>query len=323
MYNAAVTISAEETAKKREIFRETFDKKAAEAAGFEALQGPSLDRRLKRALALNVRFADYLFCRFVLRGSARARVFWGKKYLWGPPEHSTSMYLYGVLEQTAEVRLTRYLIRTLADDDVFFDIGANFGFYALLAAEFIKTGRVCAFEPVSFVFEGLAKNARAAGANVEAINSAVCDRVGVLDFDQAPACRHTGSSFDEASLRVPGEPRFEFTKVKVRSTTVDAFRARSGLVPTVIKIDVEGAEHLVIAGARETLAAAAPTVILEVLKPPNKNQNHRDAARLLQELGYRPHVLTEDGGLHPLDVFALEKEFSAGVDDNLVFQKSR
>lgn len=322
MYNGAMATTVGEMTKKRALFLESFDKIVPQATGFHMLQGPAWDRRLKRALALNVRYLNYLFCRFVIPGSAKARVFWGKKYLWGRPEHSSSMYLYGVLEHMAEVRLTRFLIHTLADDDVFFDIGANFGFYSLLAAEFIKAGRICAFEPVPYVFEGLAKNAVAAG-NIQPVNSAVSDRVGVLDFDQAPECRHTGSSFDEENFRVPGAPLFAFTKIKVPTTTIDEFRAQSGLVPTMIKIDVEGAEKLVIAGARETLACAAPTVILEVWKPPSNNKNHRDAARLLQDFGYRPNVLTDDGSLRPLDAAALEEEFSSGEAANLVFRKPR
>ena len=321
MYNSAVTTTGEETAKKRRALLDALDKIAAPAADFHALQGPSWGRRLKRVRALNVRYVKYLFCRFVIPGSAKARLFWGKKYLWGPPEHSSSMHFYGLLEHPAEVRLTRFLIRTLADDDVFIDVGANFGFYSLLAAELVKSGRICSFEPVPYVFESLARNARSAGMNVQVVDSAVSDRVGVLDFDQAPACRHTGSSFDEESSRVPGAPRFAFTRIKVRSTTLDSFCAQNGLVPTVIKIDVEGSENLVIAGARATLASAAPTVILEVLKPPNKNQNHRDAARFLQDIGYRPHVLTDEGGLRPLDAAALEKEFSSGETANLVFRK--
>jgi FkbM family methyltransferase len=275
---------------------------------------------VRRALALNVRYLDYLVCRFLIPGSAKARVFWGKKYRWGKPEHSTSMYLYGVLEHPEEVRLTRFLIGTLAADDVFFDIGANFGFYSLLASEFVTAGRVCSFEPVPYVFAGLAANAGSAG-NVEAVNSAVSDRVGVLNFDQAPESRHTGSSFDEVSARVPGAPEISFTRIQVPSTTVDAFRERSGLMPTVIKIDVEGAEKLVIAGARKTLAEGAPTVILEVLKPPQDNRNHRDAARMLQDLGYLPHALTEDGGLRLLEPAALEEEFAGGEAANLVFRK--
>lgn len=306
---------------KREILLADFERAAARAAGFDALQGPSWGRRLKRALALNARYVHYLFCRFAVPGSAKARVFWGKKYLWGRPEHSTSMFLFGVLEHDAEVRLTRHLIRTLADGDVLFDIGANFGFYSLLASELIGSGRICAFEPVPYVFEGLAKNAAAAG-NVEAVNRAVSDRAGVLDFDQAPESRHTGGSLNERSSREPGEPRFEFKKIRVRAVTVDEFREQSGLTPTVIKIDVEGAENLVIKGAAKTLAAGSPSVILEVWKPPTPNQSHRDAARMLRDLGYRAHALTADGGLRPLDDAALDSELSApGETANLVFRK--
>lgn len=304
----------------RDRLLEAFNENVARAAGFNALQGPSWGRRLRRALARKGRYAGYLYSRFVIPGRAKARVFWGKKYLWGRPEHSTSMYLFGVLEHTAEIRLTRFMIRTLNEWDVVYDVGANFGFYSLLASELAVEGRVCSFEPVPFVYESLARNA-AATSNVRAVNTAVSDRVGVLDFDQAPESRHTGSSFDEASSREEGAPRFEFKKIKVQSTTIDAFRRESGLVPTVIKIDVEGAEKLVIEGARETLSLAAPTVVLEVWKPPTNNRNHREAARILQDLGYRPHALTDDGGLRALDAAALEEEFSGGEAANLVFRK--
>ena len=318
MYNGAVTM----TAKKRALLLEKFEEKAAEAAGFHAVQGASWGRRLERARRLNVRYLAYLFRRFVIPGSAKARVFWGKRYRWGRPEHSTSMYLYGVLEHAEEVRLTRFFIRTLQSEDVFLDIGANFGFYSLLASEILEEGRVIAFEPVSFVFRGL--NASAARTtNVEAVNSAVSDRVGTLEFDQAPESRHTGSSFNEAEARVEGAPVFAFTRVKVASTTVDAYCAERKIVPTVIKIDVEGAEKLVIDGGLRTLAAGTPTIVLEVWKPPQKNENHRDAAAVLKKLGYEVHALTDDGGLKKLDDAELEAEFSGGEAANLVFKKPR
>ena len=109
----------------------------------------------------------------------------------------------------------------------------------------------------------------------------------------------------------------------MHSTTVDEFRARSGLIPKLVKRDVEGAEELVIKGARETLASAAPTVVMEVWKPPAKNENHRDAVRLLQGLGYHPHALTDDGALRPLAAAALKEELSGGESVNFVFQKPR
>lgn len=305
---------------KRKSLIAVFDRAAAAASGFHALQGPGWGLRLRRASALGPRYLSYLANRFLFPDSAKARVFWGKSYRWGRPEHSSSMFFFGVLEHSAEVRLTRYLIRTLAEDAVFFDIGANFGFYSLLAAELSGNMKIRAFEPVPYVFESLEKNL--SGLNdARAVNTAVSDRVGEVSFDQAPESRHTGSSMDEESSREPGAERFAFTKITVRSTTVDAFVAESGLTPTVMKIDVEGAEKLVVEGARKTLASAAPAVILEVWKPPIKNQNHRDAARLLQELGYRAHALTESGETRFLDGAALDAEFSGGESANLVFLK--
>lgn len=306
---------------RRELFLKVLDKVAAKGARFHTLQGGSWGRRLKRVIALNYRLVSYLFSRFVT-AHPTARMFWGRRFLWGPPEHSTTMYLYGLLEHPEEVRLTRFLIRTLADDDVFFDIGANFGFYSLLAAEFVKSGRICSFEPVPYVFKNLQKNSRSA-PNIEAVNCAVSNRVGTIDFDQAPESRHTGSSIDEKGSRVPGAPLVAFTKIRVSTTTIDEFSARGGLVPTIMKIDVEGAEKLVIEGARATLSSGSPTVILEVLKPPTDNRGHRDAVRMLQELGYRPHALTAPGGLRELDAAALEAELSSGEAANLVFRQIR
>lgn len=310
----------ENISEKRRSLLAAYDRAAAAASGFHALQGAGWGLRLRRAAALGPRYLRYLVDRFVLADAAKARVFWGKSYRWGRPEHSSSMFFFGVLEHSAEVRLTRYLIRTLPDDAVFFDIGANFGFYSLLAAELSGNVKIRAFEPVPYVFASLEKNL-AGLPGAEAVNAAVSERVGEVSFDQAPESRHTGSSLDEEGSREPGAERFAFTKITVRSTTVDAFVAESGLVPTVMKIDVEGAEKLVVEGARKTLASASPAVILEVWKPPVQNRNHREAARLLQELGYRAHALTESGEARFLDEAALDAEFSGGESANLVFLK--
>ena len=64
--------------KKRERLLEAFDEKVVRAAGFHAFQGPSWGHRLKRSLALKGRYLSYLYCRFVIPGRAKARVFWGK-----------------------------------------------------------------------------------------------------------------------------------------------------------------------------------------------------------------------------------------------------
>jgi hypothetical protein len=53
----------------------------------------------------------------------------------------------------------------------------------------------------------------------------------------------------------------------VPTVTVDEFAVKSGLTPHFIKIDVEGAELLVLRGAREIIAAAKPTICLSIHSP--------------------------------------------------------
>src|SRR5439155_10762609 len=53
--------------------------------------------------------------------------------------------------------------------------------------------------------------------------------------------------------------------LEVRVETLDAYRERKGLRINIVKIDAEGAEAQVIAGACETLARDRPTLMLEVI----------------------------------------------------------
>ena len=53
------------------------------------------------------------------------------------------------------------------------------------------------------------------------------------------------------------------SSVEVRLTTLDQFVAETGLRPDLIKIDTEGTEVKVLAGARETLTSCRPIVIFE------------------------------------------------------------
>lgn len=92
----------------------------------------------------------------------------------------------------------------------------------------------------------------------------------------------------------------EKRECQVSSITLDRFVADSGIVPDVIKIDVEGAELLVLRGARQVLAQHRPSLLLGVHPywlP--RSDSTRDIFDLLESLGYEikdENVVRFEGG---------------------------
>ena len=144
----------------------------------------------------------------------------------------------------------------------FFDVGANTGVYSLIATT-VRGVDVHAFEaypPVADLLrENLALNR--SGRRVHFVEAAASDVVGEIQFfvPQESGPIETSSS-TEAGFREGSVP------ITVSATTLDAYWESIGS-PAVaaVKLDVEGAEHRVLAGARRLVAAARPVVFYEVL----------------------------------------------------------
>jgi FkbM family methyltransferase len=134
---------------------------------------------------------------------------------------------------------------------VVFDIGAHVGFYALLSAVLSAPGgRVFAFEPSRSNVAQLRRHVALNRVSVEPIDAAVADRDGEARFERG-VDSYTGSLGD--------------TGVPVRVVTIDALCEAGRLPkPDLMKIDVEGAEALVVKGASETIRTAGPVIFLAV-----------------------------------------------------------
>jgi FkbM family methyltransferase len=131
------------------------------------------------------------------------------------------------------------------------DLGANVGFYTLLAAELVgPSGRVHAFEPVPRNLQYLRQHIALNGlTNVSVVEAAVSDAGGRRRFrlHVSAAMGHLG---DDGQMEVSTVALDQF----VFETAVAA--------PHSIKIDVEGAEFSVLQGARETLSQHRPSLLL-------------------------------------------------------------
>ena len=234
----------------------------------------------------------------------------------------TDLYLTGGKSHDSEIRLARFLIETLRPGDDFLDVGAHFGYFSLLAARLVGPGgRVRAYEASASTFGVLATNV-AALPQVQACHQAVSDRPETISFYEFPVLFNEFNSMDVSQFRE--EKWFkQFPPVHhhVEAVNLTDVLRETGLRPRIIKIDVEGAEDKVIAGAREALTEQAPLVVMEYLNPARHNTSHQQAARLLREAGYAAHTLSPAG--HPVPCPNLDAHLAqTGEDsDNFVFMQ--
>jgi FkbM family methyltransferase len=182
-----------------------------------------------------------------------------------------AVFLSGDLDR----KLTRLLQRIVRPSDTVLDIGANIGVVTLWLASLVgPTGRVHAFEPNPDVFHNLTEVIGYNRAdNVIAHNCALGMASG-----SAPLSVPVGNSGRGSITR-----QFDFASqtYQVRVERLDDLL--SDVEPSVIKIDAEGAEPQIIAGAIQLLTKSRPLIVLETNAPAPA----KDAVGLLRSIGYR------------------------------------
>jgi FkbM family methyltransferase len=198
------------------------------------------------------------------------------------------------------------ILRTLCKEgDVIFDVGANLGEWTVPMARYAgPAGRVIAFEPIPEMAEAVRKTCRINRlVGVTVVQAAASDQNGQAVF--YVDLEHTGGS----SLNKPAGNGIQ---IEVQLRCLDDYVSETSLVRCdLIKIDVEGAERQVIAGARSTLEKFRPTVIFETgLEDAVERQA---ICRLFMDVGYE--LVGLDGGSGIVEVSWSEYIERSGVLD--------
>jgi FkbM family methyltransferase len=182
---------------------------------------------------------------------------------------------------------TQAFLKVVRHGHVVFDIGANIGYYSLLAAKQVgPSGRVLAFEPLARNIAYLHRHLELNDVrNVTVIPMACSDRTSVALFVAGSNCA-TGRLADSTMRPVDGQAEY------VATVSVDQIVRESGLVPNVLKIDVEGAERKVLSGAVHTLSTARPVVLLSV----HSDDLRSECTAHLRSLGYADAVVCHEPG---------------------------
>lgn len=178
---------------------------------------------------------------------------------------------------------TAAFCRELSPGDIFFDVGANVGYYSILASRLVgQNGIVAAFEPLVKNLVFLQRHIELNDAlNIRIFPFAVSDSTGISGF-AAGDDRAMGRLVDEGVARTTLVP----------TVTIDDITG-SGLRPTVMKIDVEGAEIAVLNGARRVIEKYRPKIFLST----HSAELRESCLRLLSTAGYAVEPLT-DGDAH-------------------------
>jgi FkbM family methyltransferase len=208
-----------------------------------------------------------------------------------------------------------FLERNVRAGMVCLDIGANLGEVALhLARKTGPSGRVLAFEPIPPVRARLerhvARNGLGGIVSVESVALSSAEGRVTMSF-ATDAERNQGQG---SLVRIEHEATL--LRVEVATQTLDSLVAARAL-PRVdlIKIDVQGAEPLVLAGAHETLARFAPDLFMEV-SPDDLRFSGTDSRALcaiVEQLGYAMFELNGRRALRPVRAAEVGPGFAADV----------
>jgi FkbM family methyltransferase len=212
-----------------------------------------------------------------------------------------------------------YLERVLSPGKVFIDVGANFGVYTLIASKLVgEHGRVFAFEPTAESFQVLQQNLALTNfSNVRAFQVALAQTTGKARLYH---------SSDPRGNSLGRDPGCGDKGEDVQTEALDNLFDENGIDRLdVMKVDVEGAEELVLRGAIRSITMHKPVVIFEY--------NPGCAARLglspggardfLESLGYEFAVVgdranCEDPASRPtyFNIIAIPKQLAGEFSDS-------
>ncbi len=180
---------------------------------------------------------------------------------------------------------TSLFLDLLAPGQTVFDVGANLGYYSLLAWERLgERGRVFAFEPDENSLARLRTNLSLNNAGaVELIEAAVSDKVGCASF--------WNSSSDQANQGGASLVGAGDRQVQVPTTSLDAFVTQRGMGQIdLLKMDIEGGEALAIPGMIESLRAGRVRFLLLEMHRAAVMRSQQSPAALIEMIckaGYR------------------------------------
>jgi FkbM family methyltransferase len=206
-----------------------------------------------------------------------------------PSEHiQKQLFWYGYYEKP----VARLLERLTERNGIILDIGANIGYFTLIAAKKAKAGKVFSFEPVKELFQSLQKN-----VDENNLYNVDINQVAIGEDDKDGVIFISGSeNLGMSSLRPP--ENFAGVSQPVKTICIDNWAIEKNIQTIdIIKLDVEGSELLALKGMDQTITTFKPVLIVEI-NPDTLayfNLVPSDVSIYLNSKNYQPFEISERG----------------------------
>jgi FkbM family methyltransferase len=215
--------------------------------------------------------------------------------LLNPTEHiQRQLFWYGYYEK----ELGDLLKKIVKPGDVFLDLGANIGYFSLLAANNLPSVKVISFEPVAGLFQNMNDNISLNRIrNITTVNAAVGEMSGEKELFVSAQDNLGMSSFHQPE-------NYSGKKERVKVETIDDWFKTSGLSKIdIIKLDIEGSELAALKGMKEVLQKQKPVLIVEINPETLSmfNLQPSDICDYLRQLNFEGFLILEDSGLEHLN----------------------
>ena len=180
-----------------------------------------------------------------------------------------------------ELPLQKALSKYLKLEDIVYDIGANVGFFTVISAKLVgDSGHVYAFEPDPDNIKNLEHNIQLDSfSNITILEQAVARSTGTGEL---LLTGYSGSRTLSTTAKSESQKYQSCPKIPVKLVAIDDLVTQQMIPPpTVVKIDVEGAELDVLEGMSQTIKEFKPIIIYEIDDPVRetflKKQEEADA----------------------------------------------
>ncbi len=197
-----------------------------------------------------------------------------------------------LLGQGYEKNEVELVLRNLAEGGCFFDVGTNIGLFSLNVAKGFQKISVHSFEPVPETFALLEKNVKHNGVG------------GKVRLNQKALSRESGNVYITSTHDIGNhlEGMKKQGTVEVECLTMDSYVEKEGIRSLdLIKCDVEGAELLVLEGAKKTLERFKPRLLLEIVDAWTRRFSYgpKDILDFMKDIGYDSYFIGKEGALVP------------------------